>query len=320
MAFSYPYFKPQTPEEKYAGEVLSILEYSKINSYCKDLGYLGVGDFLIQLNIEFDYSHNLNPKEMLKNSYPFRLKDFKDIKKASPPIIGPLIRSSKVSYFEESLFDSLIEKWIIHQFQSTDRSINDQRNRLKVFEAFNNFLNKEECKYNVNIVELAKYELEKRLHRNSDSFKIAEPIRYNLSRSEIAAIAIVSEEIVECGLIENSTDFLMVFSEYSDIQKNNLEIVWKQKLSDLSLLLVLIEHHIIQSEHEPAKLVLIIESDFRDENNSPFTPKSIGEAISRSRNKVVTKKIEKEKKSLAPILLRIVLTANSKSQNNSQSF
>ena len=308
MTFLFPYFKPETKEEIFAAEILNNLEYHKINHQSKYLGYTGVGDFLVQLSQELHNIHSLNSKEMLKKSYPYRLKEFKDYKNANPIFLGPLVRLSRISFFEERLFDCLIEEWITKSFQSIENSINVQKSRIKMFECFNRYLVSNGYCYSIKIIEIAEYELQKRIQRdviqvNTTNGSESKP----LDQIQIKRIFKIANELVNLKFIEDQLSFNQVFQIHSDIIQDECLVQWNAHLSDLCFLMVFIQESNLCCIEENSQLVEIIELKFRNKKGNTFHKPRIIEALSRARRESseYSDKVPNSK-SKAPILYKIV--------------
>lgn len=309
MSFVYPATSPKTPNEKFIAGILTDLEYGKLTRFCEYLRYEGVDEFLENLKSEFDWTNQLNSEELLKRSYPYRLSIFKNYKDVWFPIIGRIVRASRISFFEEQIFDKVIRTWIAYTFQSNEYTISEQKSRLKLFETFSAYMISSGLNYSVKIIELAGHELEKRIQREMFPVENVLGSKLNiLDDSQANKIVAIANELVNSGFLDDPVNFSQVFFTHIDIITDESRTKWRGHLSDLSWLLVLIDVLILNRNKDQSQAQAIIESKFSDANGKPFSKTRIMEALTRSRKDLdkYPNQHPKKSKSKAPILYTIV--------------
>lgn len=309
MPFVYHTSSPKTSNEKFVAGILTELEYGKLTRFCEYLRYKGIDEFLENLKSEFDRMNQLNSEELLKRSYPYRLSIFKNHKDVLLPIIGPIVRSSRISFFEEEIFDRVIRTWIAHTFQSNEYTISEQKARLKLFETFNAYLISNGFNYSVKIIELAGYELEKRVQREMFPVEnILAPKPNLLDDSQAGKIVAIANELVNSGFLDDPVNFSQVFFTHIYIITDESRTKWRGHLSDLCWLLLLIDVFILHRNRDQSQVQAIIESKFSDVKGKPFQKARIMEALTRSRNDLekYSDQSPKKSRSNAPILYMIV--------------
>lgn len=151
-----------TKEEQFVSNILDVNSLDKVCFFCKELGYADIVEFIRKFDLEFESTYNYSIDQLIDTSFPNRYQKFKQ-SKASPYAPIPTYKSIRSIvldlFFPHKLFNHIMSERIKYWFNDSTKTLTQLIHKRNLINAYLNLLSANKLNYDVNIREIAEFEL-----------------------------------------------------------------------------------------------------------------------------------------------------------------